>query len=202
MYCGGQGVYVYYLSRALHSLGHEVDIISGPPYPTPPEGVTLHRLEAVNLYENGNLSALPGPSSVFSPINLYEIAAVHLGLFPDIFAFSIRAYLKLRELMRARPFDVIHDNQTLGYGLLLAKTLGVPVVATIHHPITVDMAASLTEVSSWRTRFRRAVFYSFLTMQGSVSRRMNRIISVSRTAADDTVRAFKIPESKVRVVHN
>jgi glycosyltransferase involved in cell wall biosynthesis len=202
MYCGGQGVYTCCLAGALHDLGHEVHVIAGPPYPTPPEGVRLHKLEALNLYETNNLSSLSNPLRVFTPINLYEAGAVHLGLFPDIFTFSMRAYLKLRELMSRERFDVIHDNQTIGYGLLLAKSLGAPVVATIHHPITVDMAASLAEVESWRIRVRRTMFYSFLIMQGIVGRRMDRVITVSESSAEDTVRAFKLNRDRVRVVHN
>jgi glycosyltransferase involved in cell wall biosynthesis len=202
MYCGGQGVYVCCLAKALRDLGHEVHMVAGPPYPTPPDGVRLHKLEALNLYETFNLSHLSNPWRVFAPINLYEAAAVHVGLFPDIFTFSMRAYLKLRDLMARERFDVIHDNQTLGYGMVLAKGLGAPVVATIHHPITVDMAASLLEVESWRTRFRRTVFYQFLTMQGIVSRRMDRIVTVSETAAADTVHAFKVRPERMRVVYN
>jgi len=202
MYCGGQGVYVYYLTKALHELGHEVHVIAGPPYPTPPDGVKLHKLEALNLYETNSFSLLSSPLRIFTPINLYEAAAVHIGMFPDIFTFSMRAYLKLRDLMSRQRFDIIHDNQTLGYGLLLAKSLGVPIVATIHHPISIDMAASLAEVKSWLTRFRRTIFYSFLIMQGVVSRRMDRVVTVSKTSAQDTIRAFKLRQDRVRIVHN
>jgi len=202
MYCGGQGGYVYYLAKALHELGHEVHVIAGPPYPTPPDGVKLHKLEGLNLYETNGFSLLSSPLRMFTPINLYEAAAVHIGMFPDIFTFSMRAYLKLRDLMSRQRFDIIHDNQTLGYGLLLAKSLGVPIVATIHHPISIDMAASLAEVKSWLTRFRRTIFYSFLIMQGVVSRRMDRVVTVSKTSAEDTIRAFKLREDRVRIVHN
>ncbi len=202
MYCGGQGVYVYYLARALRELGHEVDIMSGPPYVTPPEGVRLHRIEGLNLYETDGFSMLSHPLRMFTPLNLYEAAAVHIGFFPDIFTFSVRAYLKLRELMPRRRFDVIHDNQTLGYGLLLMKTLGVPIVATIHHPITVDLAASLEESKTWRRRLRWMLFYSFLTMQGRVSRRMDRVISVSIASGEDTIRDFKLRRDRVKTVHN
>ena len=202
MYCGGQGVYVCCLARALRDLGHDVHVVAGPPYPAPPEGVKLHRLEALNLYETFNLSHLSNPWRVFTPINLYEAVAVHVGLFPDILTFSMRAYLKLRDLMDRQRFDVIHDNQTLGYGMLLARGLGAPVIATIHHPITVDMSASLTEVRSWLVRFRRTVFYQFLTMQAIVSRRLDRIIAVSETAAADTAHAFGVRPDRMRVVYN
>jgi len=202
MNSGGQGVYVCYLAKALHELGHQVHVIAGPPYPSPPDGVKLHKLEALNLYETNGFSMLSSPLRMFTPINLYEAAAVHIGMFPDIFTFSMRAYLRLRDLMSRERFDIIHDNQTLGYGLLLAKSLGVPIVATIHHPISVDMAASLAEVKSWLTRFRRTIFYSFLIMQGVVSRRMDRVVTVSKTSAEDTISAFKLRQDRVRIVHN
>ncbi len=202
MYCGGQGVYVYYLAKALQELGHEVQIIAGPPYPTPPEGVKLYKLEALNLYETDGFSMLSNPLRFFTPLNLYEAAAVHIGFFPDIFTFSVRAYLKLRDIMSRERFDVIHDNQTLGYGLLLAKGLGVPIVATIHHPITVDLATSLAESETWRRQLRWVLFYSFIIMQGIVSRRMDRVITVSQASAEDTSRDFKLRRDRVRVVHN
>jgi glycosyltransferase involved in cell wall biosynthesis len=202
MFCGGQGVYVCCLAGALQKLGHEVHVLSGPPYASPPQGVKLHKIEGLNLYENKGFPSLSSPLRVFNPVNLYEIAGAHVGTLPDIFAFSVRAYLRLRELMPRERFDVIHDNQTLGYGLLLAKSLGAPVVATIHHPITADLAAALAEAESFPRRLRWMVFYSFLFMQSVVSRRMDRIVAVSRTSAEDTVRAFRLCQDRVRVVHN
>ena len=202
MYCGGQGVYICYLAGALQELGHEVHVVSGPPYPAPPAGVKLHKVLGLNLYETSDLSSLSNPLQALMPLNLYEIAAVHIGFFPDIFTFSMRAYFKLRELMSAEKFDVIHDNQTLGYGLLLMKSLGVPIVATIHHPITVDLAASLAQSDTFRRGIRWTMFYSFLTMQGIVSRRMERVVTVSQSSAGDTARAFKLRKDRVRVVYN
>ncbi|MBE0480810.1 MAG: glycosyltransferase family 4 protein [Dehalococcoidia bacterium] len=201
MHCGGQGVYVYCLAEALVKLGHEVHIMSGPPYASAPEGVKLHRIPGLNLYESG-VAALSTPAHWLDPLNIYELAAIQIGMFPDILAFSMRAYARLRELMPRERFDVIHDNQTLGYGLLLAGSLGVPIVATIHHPITIDMAASIAEVDNWITKMRRTMFYSFLVMQGIVGRRMERIIAVARASAEDTIRAFKLREDRVRVVYN
>jgi len=202
MNSGGQGVYVCFLAKALHELGHQVHVIAGPPYPAPADGVKLHKLEALNLYETNSFSMLSNPLRIFTPINLYEAAAVHIGMFPEIFTFSMRAYLRLRELMSRERYDIIHDNQTLGYGLLLAKSLGVPIVATIHHPISVDMATALAEAKSWLKRFRVAIFYSFLIMQGVVSRRMDRVVTVSKTSAEDAIRAFKLRQDRVRIVHN
>jgi len=202
MYCGGQGIYVYYLAKALHHLGHEVHVMAGPPYPSVPDGVKLHELDGLNLYETQALSSLKDPLRMFDPINFYEVMAKQVGMFPEIFTFSVRAYLKLRELNPSVKFDVVHDNQTLGYGLLMMKSLGVPVVATIHHPIPIDMQADLAQARRFSSKFKRIIFYSFSVMQGVVSKRMDRVITVSKSSANDVMRIFHVPESKVRVVHN
>jgi glycosyltransferase involved in cell wall biosynthesis len=202
MYCGGQGIYVYYLAKALHKLGHEVHVMSGPPYPSVPDGVRLHQLEGLNLYETQALSSLRHPFRIFDPINFYEVVATHIGMFPEIFTFSMRAYFKLREIMRTESIDVVHDNQTLGYGLLLMRTLGVPVVATIHHPIPIDMRADLAQARRFSSKFRRIIFYSFIIMQHIVSQRMDRVITVSDVSAEDAVSIFRVPRSKIRVVPN
>ena len=165
MYCGGQGIYVYYLAKALHKLGHEVHVVAGPPYPSVPEGVKLHEMDGLNLYETDGLSSLGHPLHLFKPLNLYEVTAARLGMFPEISTFSMRAYMKLRQLVAEEKIDVIHDNQTLGYGMYLAKGLGVPVIATIHHPIYIDMKADLAQAVRFTSKFRRTLFYSFLIMQ-------------------------------------
>jgi glycosyltransferase involved in cell wall biosynthesis len=108
----------------------------------------------------------------------------------------------LRELAPTLKFDVVHDNQTLGYGLLMMKSLGVPVVATIHHPIPIDMQADLAQARRFSSKFKRIIFYSFSIMQGVVSKRMDRVITVSKSSANDVMRIFHVPESKVRIVHN
>ena len=45
MYSGGQGVYLYYLTRELARMGHEVHVLAGPPYPELAENVIGHNLE-------------------------------------------------------------------------------------------------------------------------------------------------------------
>jgi glycosyltransferase involved in cell wall biosynthesis len=202
MYCGGQGIYVYYLAKALRELGHEVHIMTGPPYADAPEGVKVHRIEGLNLYETYGLASLQHPLRLLHPINFYEVVATSLGMFPEINTFSIKAYLRLREIMAREKFDIIHDNQTLGYGLLLAKGLGVPVIATIHHPIYIDMKADLAQARHFVNKLRRMMFYSFLVMQHAVAKHMDRVITVSDISAADTARVFKISRDRVRIVPN
>ncbi|MBE0415747.1 MAG: glycosyltransferase family 4 protein [Dehalococcoidia bacterium] len=199
MYCGGQGVYLYYLSRELKRLGHEVHAIVGPPYPYIAEGVEEHRVENLNFFEFG--FPKQDPFSVFTPLNLYELAGTRLGMFTEMFSFSFRAYDKLRQLLRNQHFDIIHDNQTLGYGILLMKAFETPIVATVHHPLPIDRRTDIAYLESIGDRIHRILFYPFI-MQHLVTKRMDRVITVSGSAAKETRETFKVPEEKIRVVHN
>jgi glycosyltransferase involved in cell wall biosynthesis len=135
-------------------------------------------------------------------VDLYELCATRQGLFVEPLTFSIRAYAKLRELCTQRRFDIIHDNQGLGYGLLLMKRLHIPVIATIHHPLSIDREADLEQATGLRQRWRIRRFYSFIRMQAFVSRRLERIITVSQDAARQTELLFKVPPDRLRVVYN
>jgi len=200
-YCGGQGVYIYYLARALRNLGHEVQVMSGPPYPEVPEGADLHRLESLNLYESKD-SLLATLLRLRNPIDFYEFMAVLVGTFPEPFTFSLRAYRRIRQLLPLHKFDIIHDNQCLGYGLLLMKHLRVPVVATIHHPIPIDREMALAEARNLREKFSLQRWYSFCTMQRLVARRIDRVITVSQSSAEAIERTLKVPRDRLRLVYN
>ena len=205
-YCGGQGVYLYYLSRELVRLGHEVDVLVGPPYPDLAEGVGEHRLESLNLYDrrNGRWWELhlpaDNPLRVFEPLNLSEVAGTAAGMFPEIVTFSMRAYLKIRQLMPQRRFDIIHDNQCLAFGLLPMKGLGVPLVATIHHPLPIDTRADVAQALSTWARFRRILFYPPL-MQGIVARRLDSVITDSNSSIHEIAQAFRVPDERMRLVY-
>ena len=97
-YSGGQGIYIHYLSRELIKLGHEVHVLSGPPYPEVVDGITLHKLESLRLYDR-RYSLTELISSVRNPLRLYEFLAVCCGTFPEPFTFSIRAYNRLKGIL-------------------------------------------------------------------------------------------------------
>jgi len=200
-YSGGQGIYIYYLARELQRMGHEVEVIASPPLPEVSKGIILHSLKSLSIYHaEGSLRTnLP---KVRNLVDLHELCATRQGMFVEPLSFSLRAYATLRELCKQRRFDIIHDNQSLGYGLLLMKRLNIPVIATIHHPLPIDRQADLEQTNELRERWRIRKFYSFIQMQAFVSRRLERIITVSQSAAKKTALFFKVPADKLRVVYN
>ncbi len=204
MYCGGQGIYTYYLTRELHRLGHEVDVMVGPPYPDIAEGIRVHKLESLNLYdcsiEGRSWLPLENPYRIFSPFNLFEFVATKMGMFPEMLTFSLRAYQRVRQLLPGHRFDVVHDNQCLAYGLLLIKALNIPVVDTIHHPLPIDLKADIVQARHVFEAIRQCLFYPPM-MQGIVARMLDRVIVDSRSSAEEVGRVFKVPESKMRMVY-
>jgi len=206
MFSGGQGVYLSNLARALVASGHEVEVISGPPYPDLPSSVRLHRVRNYNyhrLLATGRRFFYGRPLlDPFHPLNAGELVTTRLGMFSVMGAFSIRAYQRLRDLIEAgERFDVVHDNQVLGYGTLLIRTLGLPVVATVHHPLDADRANRIREAGSAVEQVRAVLFYPFF-MQRIVLQRVDGIVAVSASSARQVARAFELPAGRVRVVWN
>ena len=211
-YSGGQGVYVTALGRELARQGHDVHCITGPPYPPPEEGITWHRLPGMALEltrdndsaENdsaGGDRPFGTISAALSPLALMERGALAMGMFPEIAAFSLRAFYCVRKLLSRHRFDVIHDNQTLGWGLLPMKALGIPMVATIHHPLTIDRRRGFDPPTSFRRQLGQTLFYP-IGMQGFVARRMPRIVTVSHASARAIRHDFRVRPERLIVIYN
>jgi glycosyltransferase involved in cell wall biosynthesis len=205
MYSGGQGVYLSNLTRELAALGHEVHVIVGPPWPDTAPGVVVHRVKTFSVYrllETGRFWFYGrDPLEAFQPLNFYELATSRMGMFSVMFAFSFRAYQAFRELAARLDFDLVHDVQVLGYGTLLTRALGLPVVANIHHPLAIDRRNSLLQARSVREKVRRIAFYPFW-MQELVARRLDRIITGSLNSATSVGKAFSLPSHKIAVIHD
>lgn len=198
--CGGQGVYVQYLSRALKELGHEVDVLSGPPYPELAEGIALHKIPSLDLYNPEHLFKVKKIRDLASLVNQFEFISMCSGGFPEPFTFGVRARRHLHN--QKTKYDVVHDNQSLSYGLLGIVRSGYPMVATIHHPITLDRDAEIGAAEGWLRRMKARRWYAFLAMQKRVSRRISHIITVSNCSREDIGREFRIPTERFRVVPN
>lgn len=201
-HCGGQGVYVRHLSRELALLGHSVEVFSGQPYPELDQsaldaGVTLTEVPSLDLYNDADPFRTPRLSEFRDWIDFIEVGAMWTAGFGEPLTFSLRVARLLKE--RRADFDVVHDNQCLGYGLLQIKRYGFPLIATIHHPITRDRtlavraAKGFAKVTAWR-------WHSFLRMQGIVSRRIPELLTVSRSSEVDIRKAFDIPDGALTTI--
>lgn len=199
-YSGGQGVYVEHLSRALVEAGHAVDVISGRPYPDLDPRVDLIELPGAGVFEaESNVGAFR-PAFLTQPTKLYEWASALTGGFPEPYAFGRRVvrYFETHET----DYDVIHDNQSLCYGLVELVDRGYPVVATVHHPITVDRELALDHADGWVARALVRRWYRFLRMQAAVARELPHVIAVSRASKRRAVEDFGIPPESATVIHN
>ncbi|MGW8889012.1 glycosyltransferase family 4 protein [Streptomyces sp. NPDC055749] len=196
-FCGGQGVYVRHLGRELARLGHSVEVIGAQPYPVLDEGVPLTELPSLDLYRQPDPFRTPRPGEFRDWIDLAEVATMWTGGFPEPLTFSLRARRHLQA--RRGEFDVIHDNQTLGYGLL--GDLGAPLVTTIHHPITVDRQLDLAAADSRRRRASVRRWYAFTRMQKRVARRLPSVLTVSGSSEQEIVEQLGVRQDRIQVVH-
>ncbi|MER5433362.1 glycosyltransferase family 4 protein [Streptomyces sp. NPDC002588] len=200
-FCGGQGVYVRHLSRELARLGHRVEVIGSQPYPVLDEGyddrLSLTELPSLDLYRSPDPFRNPKRDEYRDWVDALEVATMWTGGFPEPLTFSLRARRHLRA--RRGQFDIVHDNQTLGYGLL--GDVGAPLVTTIHHPITVDRQLELDAADGWRQRLSKRRWYAFTRMQKRVARRLPSVLTVSGISRQEIVDQLGVRDDRIHVVH-
>lgn len=198
---GGQGIYVRLLSRELAAMGHSVEVWSGPPYPELLDGVPLVKVPSLDLWNERAYRRLPSFRELRDPINATEYASTVTGGFPEPNTFCRRVARRFRANGHGHAYDVLHDNQSLGSGLLALRAR-IPLVATIHHPTTMDRRIALRSAHSLKRKYGLARWYAFLAMQKRVSRQIDRVLTVSRASARDLHRDYGIAERRLRVVGN
>jgi glycosyltransferase involved in cell wall biosynthesis len=198
-HCGGQGVYLRHLSRELARLGHTVEVIGAQPYPVLDGGVPLTELPSLDLYRQPDPFRVPGPREYRDAVDLLEVGVMLSAGFPEPLTFSLRARRHLAA--RRGEFDVVHDNQTLGYGLLGLERLGFPLVTTIHHPITVDRRLELDAAPNRRRRLSVRRWYGFTRMQKRVARRLPSVLTVSGTSRQEIIDDLGVRPERIHVVH-
>jgi glycosyltransferase involved in cell wall biosynthesis len=199
-HCGGQGVYVRHLSRELCGLGHHVEVFSGQPYPELDPGPVLREVPSLDLYRDHDPFRTPRWGEYRDWADVLETAMMWGGAFPEPLTFSIRALRVLAE--RTGDFDVVHDNQGLGYGMLGVRRLGLPLVTSIHHPISVDKRIDLASSGKLAALNKRR-WYGFVRMQARVARRLagtGPLITVSESSRDDICRDFRVPLDRIRII--
>jgi len=197
---GGQGIYLKYLSRALSQMGHSVHVLSGPPYPELDPQVRLIKIPSLDLYSSPNHIRALRWRHLRSFSDTFEWWTMATGGFAEPYTFGRRLVHYLRE--HGHEYDVIHDNQSLCYGLLELQKMGLPVAATVHHPITRDRDLALADANSWGHRLLIRRWYSFIGMQQKVVRRLRHVVTVSECSRKDIAREFGRGEDQIHVIAN
>jgi glycosyltransferase involved in cell wall biosynthesis len=199
-YSGGQGIYIKFLSKALVDAGHSVDVISGEPYPELDDSVRLIKLPGLNLFEADNHVTALRPRHLLSYTDFFEWFSMLTGGFPEPYTFGRRL---VQYFKQHRPdYDIVHDNQSLCFGTLQLQKMSVPIITTIHHPITSDLRIALQSAETWKLRLLIKRWYSFLKMQKRVVKQLDNLVTVSHASRRDIATDFAIAETKLNIIHN
>ncbi len=208
MNSGGQGIYLWFLAREMARLGHEVHVFVGPPYPDPMPFARVVRLPNQQFWakwvlgQTDQIVPREDPLQVLSPLNFYELVASRIGFLPELFAFSVRAFRRIADEIRdGGQFDLVHDVQCLGYGLLGLKALGLPVVTTVHHPLSVDRRASFLRDETLLQAIGTMKFYP-IGMQSFVARRLDAVFTSSEIGRKQIVQDFGVRPERLHNLRN
>lgn len=202
-FCGGQGIYIFNLAKELSALGVSVDVIVGPPYPDEMKAfATVHKIENLNIWavKTGDIG-YDKLTRLISPWNFIDFILTRFHIFPEIQTFSIRAFILIKKLVKKKQYHVIHDVNTLGWGLLPVKAFGIPVISTIHHPLTRDMEADLNAAKTFWQKLCILLFYP-VKMQKFVINRIDHVITSFKKGSEELNNAFGLDKKKVVVVFN
>ena len=194
---GGQGVYTRHLTKALADLGHSVEVFGGQPYPVLDDRITMHKLPSLDIFNDTYPGRVPAYWEIKTWPDVVETARFMTGQFSEPLAFSKRALRTLTP--RVNDFDLVHDNQCLGWDILKIEKL-IPTIVTLHHPITKDRELEMSHAPSrWK---RRSVgrWYSFVDMQGKVASKMPRIVVVSENSITDINKDMGVSRDRMRLV--
>jgi glycosyltransferase involved in cell wall biosynthesis len=194
---GGQGVYTRHLTKALVDLGHSVEVFGGQPYPVLDDRIAMHKLPSLDIFNDLYPGRLPGYWEIKTWPDFVETARFLGGQFSEPLAFSKRAYRELRT--RVNDFDLVHDNQCLGWDILKIEKI-IPTIVTLHHPITKDRELEMSHAPNWWKRRSLKRWYSFVEMQGKVASKMPRIVVVSENSINDINKDMGVSRDRMRLV--
>jgi glycosyltransferase involved in cell wall biosynthesis len=198
-FSGGQGIYVKYMTKALRDLGHEVTVFSGPPYPDLHEGIKFEKIPSLDLYSKENKFKDVALKKLLIPINFFEWLSINSGGFSEPYTFGKRIKKVLKN--RLNEFDVIHDNQSLCYEIIFFQKR-IPLVTTIHHPISKDLKFQLKSTKSLFLKLLMIRWHSFLKMQIQVAKKLKSVIVVSESSKEDIHNDFGLKKSVMNVILN
>jgi glycosyltransferase involved in cell wall biosynthesis len=180
------------------ALGHSVEVLAGQPWPDLDEGVGFSPVPGLDLYREPDPFRVPHPREFGDRFDALEFGVMCTAGFGEPLAYSLRARRLLQE--RRGDFDLVHDNQCLGSGMLGMLEDGWPLLTTLHHPITVDRALALSHATNPWQRFTTRRWFGFLKMQVRVARRLPAIVTVSESSRRDIAAQMGVRPERMTVV--
>ena len=197
---GGQGIYVYELSKALNNIGHNVDVISGPPYPELIADIELIKLPGLNLFSTFKFRER---LKIFfhtknkSLDDWYEFSSTLMGGFPELQTFGNRAKIFLSD----KNYDAVIDNQSISFGMIDIQK-SKPFIEIMHHPISKDYFYDLKFARGLVQRISKMRWFSFLKMQKKVAKQIKVVVTPSLNSKQDIHHDFKVPMQNIQVIPN
>ena len=197
---GGQGIYVYELSKALNNIGHHVDVISGPPYPELIADIELIKLPGLNLFSTFKFRER---LKIFfhtknkSLDDWYEFSSTLMGGFPELQTFGNRAKIFLSD----KNYDAVIDNQSISFGMIDIQK-SKPLIEIMHHPISKDYFYDLKFARGLVQRISKMRWFSFLKMQKKVAKQIKVVVTPSLNSKQDIHHDFKVPMQNIQVIPN
>ena len=197
---GGQGIYVYELSKALNNIGHNVDVISGPPYPELIADIELIKLPGLNLFSTFKFRER---LKIFfhtknkSLDDWYEFGSTLMGGFPELKTFGNRAKIFLSD----KNYDAVIDNQSISFGMIDIQK-SKPLIEIMHHPISKDYFYDLKFARGLVQRLSKMRWFSFLKMQKKVAKQIKVVVTPSLNSKQDIHHDFKVPMQNIQVIPN
>ena len=197
---GGQGIYVYELSKALNNIGHNVDVISGPPYPELIADIELIKLPGLNLFSTFKFRER---LKIFfhtknkSLDDWYEFSSTLMGGFPELQTFGNRAKIFLSD----KNYDAVIDNQSISFGMIDIQK-SKPLIEIMHHPISKDYFYDLKFARGLVQRLSKMRWFSFLKMQKKVAKQIKVVVTPSLNSKQDIHNDFKVPMQNIQVIPN
>jgi len=174
---GGTGAYVYYLSRKLQRLGHNVHVVA------------RHNVDSTETVDGVSVNYVRG---VGNPLTRY-------------WRFARSAFKKLEELNRKFGFNIIHANLPLVPSFAIPKESVKALISTVHSTWKGE-AQAIKHGSRRKLNPNEKLMLRFNSLLRSyekkLMKRSDALIAVSLYTKNELTELYDVDEEKINVIYN
>ena len=174
---GGTGAYVYYLSRQLQKLGHNVHII------------TRHNVNSTEIVDGVDITYIKCEGN---PVTKY-------------WGFARSAFKKLEELNKKFAFDIIHANLPLVPNFAIPEEPANVLISTVHSTWKGEAEAIKHEgLKKLNTNEKFMLRFNSLlkSSEKKLMTRSDALIAVSKYTKKELTEFYDVDEEKIHVIYN